>query len=227
MKRFLAIIFITTLSLTAVCAQPLGTQRVVLQTTMGNITLLLYDLTPIHRDNFIRLVKEGFYDGLLFHRVIPNFMIQGGDAGSRDADSTAMLGDTPESYSIPAEIRFPQLFHKKGVLAAAREGDDINPERASSSSQFYIVVGRVMNDAQLDRTQARVSLATDGKAVFTPEIREVYKTVGGTPHLDGQYTVFGEVLDGMEVVEAIQHVATNEQDRPLNDVRIIKASLVE
>ena len=201
--------------------------QVVMETSMGEIRMALYNETPLHRDNFIKLVKEGFYDGLLFHRVINKFMIQAGDSASRHAPQGAMLGDSPESYQIPAEIHFPELFHKRGALAAAREPDNVNPERKSSSSQFYIVYGQRFNDLMLDKVQERIDQMTGGKVKLTPEIREVYKTKGGTPHLDGSYTVFGEVTHGMEVVKAIEWVETDNNDRPMKDVRIIKAYVVE
>jgi len=183
--------------------------------------------TPQHRDNFLRLVREGYYDGVLFHRVINRFMIQTGDSVTRHLQAGQPVPDLPEAYKVPAEIRFPQLYHKRGALAAAREGDNVNPERASSMSQFYIVYGRIFNDAQLDATQERLSKATGGKAVLTHEQRQVYKTIGGTPHLDGQYTVFGEVVEGMSTVEDIEFVKTDNTDRPLQDVRILRARVVK
>ena len=192
---------------------------------MGNIRLALYNETPLHRDNFIKNVREGVYDGLLFHRVISSFMIQGGDTASRNAAPGQQLGDTEESYSIPAEIRYPQLFHKRGALAAAREGDNVNPERRSSATQFYIVYGRRFTDEMLDKVQKRLD-GVKGGVTLTPEVREVYRQKGGTPHLDGLYTVFGEVLEGMDVVREIQWVETDSNNRPVEDVRIIKATVV-
>ena len=200
--------------------------QIVMQTNMGEIRLELYNETPLHRDNFIKLVKEGYYDGLLFHRVINKFMIQAGDSASRHAPQGALLGDSKESYQIPAEIHFPQLFHKRGALAAAREPDNVNPERKSSSSQFYIVYGQRFNEQMLDKVQERIDQMTGGQVTLTPEIREVDMKKGGTPHLDGSYTVFGEVTDGMEVVKAIEWVDTDKNDRPINDVRIIKAFVI-
>ena len=196
-----------------------------METSMGNIRLALYNETPLHRDNFIKNVREGVYDGLLFHRVISSFMIQGGDTASRNAAPGQQLGDTEESYSIPAEIRYPQLFHKRGALAAAREGDNVNPERRSSATQFYIVYGRRFTDEMLDKVQERLD-GVKGGVTLTPEVREVYKQKGGTPHLDGLYTVFGEVLEGMDVVREIQWVETDSNNRPVEDVRIIKATVV-
>ncbi|MDO4159715.1 MAG: peptidylprolyl isomerase [Prevotellaceae bacterium] len=201
--------------------------EVLLETTMGNIKVALYNETPKHRDNFIKLVKEGFYDGLLFHRVIASFMIQGGDSASRNAVKGQLLGDSPEGYTIPAEIRYPEIIHKRGALAAAREGDNVNPERASSASQFYIVYGKRFNDEMLDKVQRRIDETTNGTVKLTPEARECYKKKGGTPHLDGQYTVFGEVIEGINVVADIEFVETDDNDRPVEDVRIIKATVVK
>ena len=202
-------------------------KKVLIQTTMGDIVICLYNETPQHRDNFLKLVKQKAYNGVLFHRVIKDFMIQGGDMSSKNAVKGQELGDGKETYSIPAEIRFPQLFHKKGVVAAAREGDAVNPQRASSSSQFYIVVGKKMTDDMLDQVQQRILRATNGVAKLTPAHREVYRSLGGTPHLDGQYTVFGEVLKGMDVVEKIQMVETDKNDRPIEDVKILKTKIIK
>lgn len=208
-----------------VSAQDTLRHEVLMETSMGNIRMALYNETPLHRDNFIRNVREGVYDGLLFHRVISNFMIQGGDTASRNAAPGQQLGDTEEPYSLPAEIRYPQLFHKRGALAAAREGDSVNPERRSSSTQFYIVYGRRFTDGMLDSIQQRLD-SVKGGVTLTPEVRGAYMKQGGTPHLDGQYTVFGEVVEGMDVVRGIQWVATDSNDRPVEDVRIIKATVV-
>lgn len=208
-------------------AQESMRNKVLLETDSGRIVIALYDNTPLHRDNFLKNVREGIYDGVLFHRVIRDFMIQTGDTASRNAKPREMLGDSPESVKIPAEILYPQLIHKRGAVAAAREGDDTNPERFSSSFQFYICWGRRLTDYQLDNIQERVSKATKGTVNFSPEVREVYKTQGGIPHLDGQYTVFGEVLEGLDVVDKIQNAAKDSNDRPLLDVRIIKATLIE
>lgn len=200
--------------------------HVVLETTRGSIELKLYDQTPLHRDNFVQLVKEGAYDSLLFHRVIPDFMIQGGDPDSKEAAPGVLLGEGDRPYTVPAEFRLEKgIFHRRGVLGAAREGDDVNPEQRSSAMQFYIVWGKVFDDEGLDRVQQRLDAQTGGKVKLTPQMREVYKTVGGTPHLDGQYTVFGEVVSGLEVVDAIQRVPTDGNDRPLEDIRIVKAYL--
>ena len=225
MKRLFSIFFLVAFVL-SVYAQD-ERHEVQILTNKGRIRVVLYNETPQHRDNFLRLVREGYYDGVLFHRVINRFMIQTGDSATRNLKEGEPIPDLPEPYKVPAEIKFPQFFHKRGALAAAREGDSVNPERASSMSQFYIVYGRIFSDAKLDKTQERVSKATNGTAIFTPEIREVYKTIGGTPHLDGQYTVFGEVIEGMDVVEDIEFVKTDEKDRPIEDVRIIHAKVVK
>ena len=223
MKR----LFILALLSSALCLVSCNKEKetfVVMETTKGTIELKLYDATPLHRDNFLSLVKEGAYDELLFHRVIKDFMIQGGDPDSRNAAPGALLGEGDRPYTVPAEFRLEEgIFHRRGALAAARESDDVNPEQRSSAMQFYIVWGSVFTDERLDYVQQRLDQATDGKVKFTPEMREVYKTVGGTPHLDGQYTVFGEVVSGLDVVDTIQQVATDENDRPLEDVRILRA----
>lgn len=218
------------------CSLSLGTKaqsndtirhEVLLETSMGNIRLVLYNETPLHRDNFLRLVKDGYYDGNLFHRVISNFMIQSGDSTSRHAKPGSSVGEYSPDYTIPAEIVYPKYFHKRGALAAAREGDEENPQRASSSSQFYIVYGTNHSDADLDRFQELLDEATQGKTKMTKEIRTHYRKYGGTPHLDGQYTMFGEVIEGMDVVKKINRVFTDDYDRPVDDVRIIKATVVK
>lgn len=194
---------------------------VLMQTTMGDIVIRLSDSTPLHRDNFLMLVKVNFYDSLLFHRVIKNFMMQGGDPDSKRADASTRLGGGGPAKRIPAEFR-TTLFHKKGMLAAARNE---NPEKASSGSQFYIVQGKIWTDAGLDSTETfrlkrKIPLAH----------REVYKTIGGTPHLDQGYTVYGEVVKGIEVVDKICAVPTSKgavADRPLVDIRIIKSKLIK
>lgn len=225
------LILIVSMLISASCinAQTVDTLRheVLLETTKGNIRIALYNETPQHRDNFIKLVKEGFYDGLLFHRVIDRFMIQTGDSASRHAAPGQMLGDSPESYKIPAEIRYPALFHKRGAVAAARESDNVNPDRESSASQFYIVYGRRFNDSMLDDVQLRLDKNTGGTVKLTHEIREAYKRFGGTPHLDGQYTVFGEVTEGIDTVENIEWAETDKNDRPVEDIRIIRATVIK
>lgn len=199
---------------------------ILLETDSGNIRVALYNETPKHRDNFLKLVRSKAYDGVLFHRVIDKFMIQTGDLGSKEAKPGELIGETPEKYSIPAEFRFPKLFHKRGALAAARESDEDNPTRSSSASQFYIVYGQEQNDRSLDAIQHRLNNCPDS-IQLTADVREAYKKYGGTPHLDGTYTVFGEVLEGMDVVEKIQRSATDENDRPLTDIRIRKATVIK
>jgi len=221
---FSAVMAIYALSLPA--QETTQRREVLIETTMGNIKVELYNETPLHRDNFLKLAREGYYDGNLFHRVIYNFMIQSGDSTSRHAQPGQELGLYSPEYTIPAEIRFPQIFHKRGVLAAAREGDEVNPEHASSASQFYIVYGRRFNDEMLDEQQARLDKQTQGQVLLTPEVREVYKKTGGTPHLDGQYTVFGEVTEGLNVVKEIDWMPTDDNARPLEDVRIIKMTVL-
>src|SRR5262245_13801144 len=198
---------------------------VLMQTTMGDIVIRLSDSTPFHRDNFLKLVKVHYYDSVLFHRVIQNFMIQGGDPDSKRAEAGKPLGNGGPGYTVPAEFR-SSLFHKKGVIAAARTGDNINPQKASSGSQFYIVQGKIFTDAGLDSVE---TFRLNGRKIPQAE-REVYKTIGGTPHLDQGYTVFGEVVKGLDVVDKIAAVQTSkgqDRDRPLQDVRIIKVTLIK
>ena len=189
--------------------------QVEMVTSEGEIVLFLYEDTPLHRDNFIKLVKEGFYKGLLFHRVIERFMVQAGDPESREALPGQMLGKGSLDYTIPAEIT-PGHFHKRGALCAARRGDDVNPKKESSSCQFYIVQGNVWPEGNLVRMAEKM-----GKKM-TPEQFKAYTTVGGAPHLDGDYTVFGEVLKGMEVVDRIASLPRDRFDRPREDVRILE-----
>ena len=245
--------------------------QVKFETTLGEIVVELYNETPQHRDNFIKLAKEGIYDSTLFHRVIRQFMIQAGDPDSKTASDTAMLGSGDVGYTIPAEF-VPQFFHKKGALAAARMGDDVNPQRESSGCQFYIVTGRKFREAQLldmaaQKNNSRVdeifnelarkhmkeiyklrksgdtdallelqdslenqaySLAKEEEPfMFTPEQISAYTTIGGAPHLDGAYTVFGQVVAGMETVEKIEATKTGRADRPVENVRILKATVIE
>ena len=241
-----------------------------LETTLGNIVVELYNETPLHRDNFIKLVKSGYYDGVLFHRVIKDFMIQTGDGNSKTADAETVLGDGDPGYTIPAEFVYPKYFHKRGALAAARTGDQVNPERRSSGSQFYIVTGKIysseelkmmtqrlaeiqkqdifrrlvmenqskiqelqeaQDSAGLQELQNQLIQQTEAEAAQAPfkmtdEQIDAYTSVGGTPHLDGQYTVFGEVIEGMDVVDKIQNTTTGRMDRPTVDIRIVKARVL-
>lgn len=246
--------------------------KVLIKTSLGDITVRLYDETPLHRDNFIKLSSEGYYDGTLFHRVIKNFMIQGGDPDSKNATPTQQLGTGGPNYTIPAEFVYPQYFHKKGALAAARQSDQVNPEKKSSGSQFYIVTGEVYSAGKLtqmekqmeqkqlqsifdamvvenrekilqmrrNRDQAGLMAMQEqlqkdtmakakelGKPKFTDEQREAYTTVGGTPFLDNEYTVFGEVVEGIEIIDAIQNVATGTADRPKENVVMIEVKVIE
>ncbi len=246
--------------------------QVLMHTSMGDIQLKLYNETPKHRDNFIQLVKDGTYNGLLFHRVIKDFMIQGGDVTSKDAPMNKSLGAGDLGYTVPAEFNYPKHFHKKGALCAARTGDEVNPERASSASQFYIVTGKKYSEAELNQMEkqlenrlkqsifARLQAENKPKIMeyyrsgnkeelailrdtligkteleaekrkdetkLPKELREIYKTEGGVPFLDNQYTVYGEVVKGIEVVEAIQNVKTNKQDRPTENVVITSVELI-
>ena len=207
-----------------------GTQKdmkVRMHTTAGVIDLCLYDETPKHKENFLKLVKEQQYDSLLFHRVIKDFMIQGGDPDSKNAPAGALLGEGDLGYTVEAEFMPQVYFHRRGVLAAARESDDVNPTKASSASQFYIVWGKVYTKEQLEAYKEFYKRRTGRELVITPEQEAVYTTVGGTPHLDGEYTVFGEVISGLDVVEKIQGVACDGNDRPLEDVRIIKTEIIK
>ena len=246
--------------------------KVQIKTSLGDITVRLYDETPLHRDNFIKLAKEGYYNGTLFHRVIKNFMIQGGDPDSKGAAAGVQLGTGGPGYTVPAEFVYPQYFHKKGALAAARQSDQVNPEQKSSGSQFYIVTGEVYSAGKLtqlekqleqrmlqsifdslvvenrdkilqlrrNRDQAGIAAIQEqlqkdtfakakemGKPKFTDAQREAYTTVGGTPFLDNDYTVFGEVEEGMDVIDAIQNVATGAGDRPSTDVVMIEVNVIE
>ncbi|WP_459187492.1 peptidylprolyl isomerase [Parabacteroides sp. APC149_11_2_Y6] len=246
--------------------------QVVMDTTLGKIKIKLYNETPRHRDNFLKLVKEGQYNGLLFHRVIKEFMVQGGDVTSKDAPMNKQLGAGDLGYTVPAEFVYPKYFHKKGALCAARTGDEVNPEKASSASQFYIVTGKVYKENELKQMEMQLEnrlkqsifarLQTENKpkimelyrsgdkaelailrdtligkteleaekrkdeAKLTPEQREAYTTVGGVPFLDNQYTVYGEVTEGMDVVDAIQKVKTNKQDRPAENIVINSIEII-
>ena len=245
--------------------------KVVFETTLGNIVVKLYNETPKHRDNFLKVVNDSVYNGVLFHRVIKDFMIQTGDPSSKTAEAGQQLGSGDLGYTVEAEFVYPQYFHKKGALAAARTGDAVNPERRSSASQFYIVTGKSYSLQQVEMMKQRMgdqkkedifsglvrervdsirNMQAAGDSLgleelqnelialteaeyaknplkFTPAQVEAYTTVGGTPHLDGQYTVFGEVVEGMDVVDKIQQVATDPADRPVDDIKIISAKVVE
>lgn len=249
-----------------------GMARVKIETSKGDIIVELYNDTPKHKANFLKLAKNGTYEGTLFHRVIKDFMIQAGDPNSKTATKDQQLGDGDVGYTIPAEFVYPKRFHKRGALAAARQGDQVNPKKESSGCQFYIVTGQVYNDSTIvnmekrknynvlnaaftqlvmknrdeilnlqkkgdekalmamqDKllAQAREQIKDEPEFKFTPEQAEAYTTIGGTPHLDGEYTVFGEVVEGMDVVDEIQKVATNPADRPIDDVVIKKVTVLE
>ena len=207
MKKLLLILCI----FLGMAAQAQNETKVLIKTTMGDITVMLYDDTPLHRDNFVKLVNEGWYTGSPFHRVIKDFMIQGG----QNAD-----GSQDPGYRIPAEIK-SNHFHKKGALAAARQADQVNPQKMSSGSQFYIVQGQVWNETQLNMFESRY-----GK-VFNAKQRQTYQTIGGTPHLDGDYTVFGEVVEGLDIVDKIAAVKTGYMDVPVEPVTIISMEIVK
>ena len=194
---------------------------VLIDTIKGKIKVKLYNDTPKHRDNFIKNVENKIYDGLLFHRVIRQFMIQGGDINSKDAPAKELLGSGDLGYTIPAEIVYPKYFHKAGALCAARTGNDVNPQKESSATQFYIVTGKYFTSMELDKMEKKDNIK------FTPEQREAYMMQGGYPQLDQEYTVFGEVISGMKVVNKIQMVETDENDRPIEDIRIKSMKIVK
>ena len=222
-QLFSSILFLLCLlGITPVSAQQ---KQVLLHTTEGDIRIALYDDTPIHRDNFLKLVSEHFYDSLLFHRVIKSFMIQTGDPQSRHAEPGATLGEGDVDYTLQPEFLVPKHYHRRGAVAMAREGDKSNPERRSSGCQFYIVWGKNYSTKELETIQQKVLDATDGKTTMSSEMFWDYKKTGGSPHLDGQYTVFGEVVDGLDVVERIQKVYTDDYDRPVEDVRILSTQI--
>jgi cyclophilin family peptidyl-prolyl cis-trans isomerase len=209
MKHLITVI-VCIWSFSAFAAKPKH-QYVKIETNMGSCFVRLYNETPLHRDNFIKLAKKHFYDGILFHRVISNFMIQGGDPSSKNAKPGDLLGEGDVGYTVPAEFR-DSLFHKKGVLAAAR---DDNPEKASSGCQFYLVQGKKFTDEQLNNVETNRL-----KTKIPAWQREIYKTLGGTPHLDRNYTVYGEVVRGIEMIDSIAATPTGAQDRPINDVKM-------
>ncbi|QQS29079.1 MAG: peptidylprolyl isomerase [Sphingobacteriales bacterium] len=216
---FLFLLTVNFITLTAQNETKVKEPRVLITTDFGNIIVKLYNETPYHRDNFLKLVKEGFYNDLLFHRIIKDFMIQGGDPNSRNAEPGQQLGMGSPGYTLPAEIN-PNLFHKKGALSAARTGDQGNPQRRSSGSQFYLVHGKVLSDADIEQL-------TRNGFVLTPQQIETYKTIGGTAFLDAQYTVFGEIVEGLEVLEKIIVVPTQAGDRPVKDVKMTMTVLSE
>lgn len=219
-------LFFLFLILLLVCAIPSQGKKkekravVCIETSCGIIRVALSDDTPLHRDNFLKLVSEGFYNGTLFHRCIRDFMIQGGDPDSRHAKKGQLLGEGDVGYTIPAEFCLPYLYHWRGALAAARESDDINPEQQSSGCQFYIVYGKKQTPADIKKVRS----ALNEKGIeLTSQMVDDYIMRGGTPHLDGQYTVFGEVIEGLDVVRQILALPTDSNDRPLENVVIIKA----
>ncbi len=212
------IILLATLTLTGLIGRAQSHEAEIV-TNYGKIRVMLYDSTPVHKDNFIKLVMEHKYDSLLFHRVIRGFMIQGGDPDSKHANDTAMLGNGDLSYTVPAEIIPDKYYHKRGALAAAR---DDRPDRASSAMQFYIVQGKVANDSTFIRAKQR-----SGGYEIPEEHKKVYRTEGGVPHLDNQYTVFGEVVKGMAVVDEIAESLTDANDRPKKNIRIKTVRMVK
>lgn len=216
MKRFLLLLSITVGFILNTKAQ----QRVQLVTSQGTIEIILYDETPKHKANFLKLVQEGFYDSLLFHRVIPKFMIQGGDPQSKNARRTRLLGNGGPGYDLAPEITNKRI-HKKGALAAARQPDDVNPNKRSNGSQFYIVQGSQYPRKYLSKFEKKRG------EKYTEEQMIAYETLGGTPHLDGEYTVFGEVIKGLDVVERIANVQRNRADRPLQDIYILKTKVIK
>ncbi|MDL2296803.1 peptidylprolyl isomerase [Bacteroidales bacterium OttesenSCG-928-B11] len=190
--------------------------KVLIKTSLGDITIALYDETPQHKENFIKLVNDNFYDGVLFHRIIQGFMVQTGDPDSKTAQPGQQLGAGGPGYTIPAEIH-PKYYHKRGAVAAARQGDQVNPERRSSGSQFYIVDGAKFSGQEISRNPYYK---------YTETQKMEYETIGGAPHLDGQYTIFGEVVDGMNVVDLIAAQPKDRGDRPVTDIKIISATIV-
>lgn len=222
-KSIIGSLLLSVLALPAVAQS----NEVLLETTEGNIRIMLYDDTPRHRDNFLNLVDQQYYDSLLFHRVIKNFMIQAGDPKSKHAESGEILGGGDLGYTLPAEINVPPHYHARGTVAMAREGDARNPQRRSSACQFYIVWGKTYSSKELEAIQEKVLENTKGQTKFSSEMYWTYKKRGGSPHLDGQYTVFGEVTEGLDVVEKIQKVFTDDYNRPVDDIRIIRATRIK
>lgn len=276
MRKIVVLSLITAACAFVACGSKKGNNMdketmLLIETTMGDIRVKLYNETPLHRDNFIKLAENGTYEGTLFHRVIKDFMIQAGDPDSKDAPQGKMLGGGDVGYTIPAEFVYPKYFHKRGALSAARQGDQVNPKKESSGCQFYIVTGKVYPDTTLLGMEQQLNQGMVNKVFnalaqkhmkeiykmrknndqeglmnlqdtliaeaekeaeehpfhFTPEQVKAYTTAGGTPHLDGEYTVFGEVVEGMDVVDAIQKVKTNKADRPEEDVKIKKVTVID
>lgn len=224
MKR--TVISLLFVCVTAVFVSAAGRKAVVLQTTAGDIRIELYDETPAHRDNFLKLVRSHFYDSLLFHRVVRNFVVQAGDPDSKQAEPGRMLGAGTLPYRLPAEVRLPELYHKRGAVAMAREADEANPRRESDACQFYIVWGKRHSTAVVEAERERID-TIGGGARMSDEMFETYRKVGGLPQLDGLYTVFGEVTMGMDVVEKMLDAETDDYDRPIYDIMIISARVEE
>lgn len=217
MKQILmSIVLLASISVGTAEAKKKKVQLVEIKTSYGTMVVYLYDETPRHKENFLKLASEGFYTGTSFHRVINKFMIQGGDPNTKSADSKHLAGQGGPGYTIDAEI-IPGLIHRKGVLAAARMPDQMNPTKASSGSQFYIVQGQILGDDELEMAVRRRKMI-DPNFTYTAEQKEVYKTIGGTPWLDGEYTIFGEVISGLEVVDAIAKVQTVVNDKPAEEI---------
>jgi cyclophilin family peptidyl-prolyl cis-trans isomerase len=210
----------TTLSAQEIIVMPPLFCMVVIQTTFGDISIKLYDDTPLHRDNFIQLAEQGLYSGTIFHRVIKGFMVQGGDLESKNVMKVKNIGQTRPSYTIPAEIR-DTSFHVKGTLAAARQSDEVNPQKASSGSQFYIVQGRPINDEQLDGFEIQKGIR------YSEQIRQEMKSLGGAPQLDKEYTIFGKVIQGLDIIDQIAEVKTNDADKPEEDIKIINILIIK
>jgi len=220
------ILMTTLLTASCICISAQEQRKeVTLETNYGSIRIALYNETPRHRDNFIKLVSEEFYDSLLFHRVIKHFMIQAGDPKSKNAEAGSYLGEGTLDYKLPAEITFPLHYHKRGAVAMAREGDEENPEFKSDACQFYIVWGKTFSSKDIEMFAQKLDSVSNGKMKFTDEQIKTYKKTGGSPHLDGAYTVFGEVTEGLNVVEKIQKTFTDDYDRPVEDIRIIRARI--
>lgn len=273
MKKYIVLMLLTVLSFSESCAnKKIKETMIKFETTYGNITIKLYPETAKHHDNFLKLVNEGFYNGILFHRVIADFMVQAGDPDSKTAKPGVSLGSGDVGYTIAAEFIYPKYYHKRGALSAARQGDQTNPLKASSGCQFYIVQGKTFTDSQLDSIERNNEQKLEGKLFqeiantkqeevkkyrlernqpkldalrdtilaevhtqiknhpafkLTAQQRADYKTIGGTPHLDGEYTVFGEVVEGLDIVDRISNVKTGKNDRPVEDIKVIKAEVVK